>query len=200
MRHLDKDGLEKALRHLNDVMEYDGAAPAEMIVCGGSSLIFTGLASRATADVDVVALLRGTPSGGREVDASKPLPDGLKKAAAVVGESLRLDRNWLNPDSWSITLDGLPEGIMDRLHTVRYGNALTVHYIGRYDQIHFKLYAASFPDDKHLQDLINLSPAESEIEAAARWAMRHWPPDSPKREICKNIVRELGYAESAERL
>ena len=49
---------------------------------------------------------------------------------------------------------GLPEGFKERLQTKIYGQELTVHYISRVDQIHFKVYASvdSGPG-RHVDDL-----------------------------------------------
>ena len=51
---------------------------------------------------------------------------------------------------------------------------MTVYFIGRLDQIHFKLYAAADQrDGTHLADLRALKPTDEELETAARWAMTH---------------------------
>ncbi len=94
---------------------------------------------------------------------------------------------------------GLPDGLSGRLHTRQYGVRLTVHFIGRLDQIHFKLYAAADRGGYHITDLQALGPTAEEIEAAARWAMTH-DVSSEFATILKHLLRELGYAESADRL
>ena len=50
---------------------------------------------------------------------------------------------------------------------------LTGHFTGRFDQIHFKLYASVDRGGYHIEDLRALSPSHDELEAAARWAMTH---------------------------
>ena len=63
---------------------------------------------------------------------------------------------------------------MERVITRQYGQKLIVHFLGHYDQIHFKLYAAVDQGaGKHLDDLIALSPSAEELEQAARWSMTH---------------------------
>ncbi|GAH39672.1 unnamed protein product, partial [marine sediment metagenome] len=53
-----------------------------------------------------------------------------------------LKENWLNAGPASVMDFGLPDGLMNRVQTRNYGKNLILHLLGRYDQIHFKLYAA----------------------------------------------------------
>ena len=95
---------------------------------------------------------------------------------------------------------GLPEGIASRLHSRSYGDRLTVHFIGRLDQIHLKLYAAvDSGEGTHLDDLLSLKPDDVELETAARWAMTH--DVSPGfRMILKDMLRQFGYEAVANRI
>lgn len=55
--------------------------------------------------------------------------------------------------------------------TRNYGPALTVHFAGRLDQIHFKLYAMTDQGaGRHEADLRSLNPSRDELIAAAIWA------------------------------
>ncbi len=94
---------------------------------------------------------------------------------------------------------GLPAGLAERLQFQRYGAHLTVHFIGRVDQIHFKLYAAADRGGYHIEDLRALDPTPDEIETAARWAMTHDVSEGFVM-VLKDLLRSLGYAESADRL
>ena len=67
-----------AFRLLNGRLALAGAPVFHLVVCGGTALVAMGFVSRATRDVDIVALL--DPSGGL-VDPS-PLPEPLLAAAA----------------------------------------------------------------------------------------------------------------------
>lgn len=196
---LDGKNLGHVLTHLNDILGLNGVEqPLELVVCGGSSLVATGLIMRSTRDVDVMAFVRDDDDGGRSVEPSKPFPPILRSAAERVAADLQMDANWLNSDTSSIVKDGMPEGFLERLHTVDYGSSLKVHYISRFDQIHLKLYAASFPDDRHLQDLIALRPSRKELAAAEVWTVSHWSEDHPRRRICESIVGELSDELDAE--
>jgi hypothetical protein len=47
---------------------------------------------------------------------------------------------------------GLPADFADRLHSQTYGRLLTVHFIDRIDQVHFKLYASADRGGYHIAD------------------------------------------------
>jgi hypothetical protein len=60
---------------------------------------------------------------------------------------------------------------MTRVVTRRYGQALTVDFAGRVDQIHFKLFAmVDQAGGRHETDLRALHPSTAELIAAARWS------------------------------
>jgi hypothetical protein len=117
-----------------------------------------------------------------------------------VARDFNLPDNWINTGPTSAVDFGLPEGIMDRVTTRHYGGKLTVHFVGRYDQIHFKLYASADQGaGKHLDDLIALNPTSEELERAARWSMTHDVSDG-YREGLKALLRHIGHNNVAERL
>jgi hypothetical protein len=145
-----------------------GRNPEHFVVCGGSSLLALGLVRRATTrDVDILARLET----GHLVRAKPLAAEVVEDAEAVRGE-LNLPADWLNtgPSDDTFFQHGFPEGLASRVTTRRYGPALQISFIGRYDQIHFKLYAAADQGGgRHLQDLLELAPTAEELLAAARW-------------------------------
>jgi hypothetical protein len=119
------------------------------------------------------------------------------EAATQVGRDLGLGSNWLNngPSSGEGGLFqmGLPFGFASRLSRHHFGPRLTVYFIGRLDQIHFKLYAAADQrDPTHIEDLRALQPTDAELEAAARWAMTH-DVSAGFREILQQLLKEMGH-------
>ncbi len=196
--NLDGQSLEQTLQSLSIRLGENDSGPLEIVICGGSALILSELISRTTKDVDIVALV----SSGVLLSPD-PLPEALRKAAVEVAEDLGISRDWLNNGpsrgEGGLFQMGLPAGLAERLHSRRYGARLTVHFIDRLDQIHFKLYAAADRGGYHIADLQALSPTDEEITAAARWAMTHDVSDAFKL-ILKNLLRKLGYAEPADRL
>jgi hypothetical protein len=194
------ENLEKALRLLAGRLELARADPIRLVVCGGSALIAQGLITRTTKDVDVLAL---ADSNGSLI-SPVPLPECLIKAVKEVARDLGFADDWINngPSSGEGGLFqlGLPEGLADRLDKRVYGPRLTVCFIGRFDQIHFKLYAAVDRwDGTHLDDLLSLAPSDAELEAAARWAMTHDVSEA-FRTILKDMLRKVGHESVAERI
>jgi len=195
---LDSSHLQRALESLAIRLEDNRAGPVEIVVCGGAALILTGSVQRTTKDVDVVALA----SGGLLLSPD-PFPEEIKKAAAEAAEDLGVSPDWLNNGpscgEGGLFQMGLPDGLAKRLHTRRYGSHLTVHFIDRFDQIHFKLYAAVDRGGYHIEDLLALEPTADEIETAARWAMSHDVSEGFAM-VLKDLLRMLGYEESAGRI
>jgi len=88
-------------------------------VVGGSALIALGLVSRATRDVDVVAVLQD-----EELVSAEPLPAGLIDAANVVARDFGLPSRWLNAGPASLFDLGLPDGFVGRVEQRSYGESL----------------------------------------------------------------------------
>ena len=151
----------------------------ELVVIGGSGLLALGLTSRATRDIDVVALL-----SGRSLSKPRPLPPTLIEARDQVARDFDLPEDWLNAAPADLLDFGLPEGFVDRLERRNYGEALTVHLASRFDQIHFKLYAmVDQGAGKHEADLRELNPTREELLAAARWTRTHDPSEGFREQL-----------------
>jgi hypothetical protein len=156
----------------------------EIIVIGGSALLALGVVERATRDVDIVALRAGS-----ELQGPDPLPQALRMARDRVARDFSLPENWLNTGPASLLDLGLPEGFVDRLETRSHGDFLTVHFASRFDQIHFKLYAAvDQGPGKHSKDLEALAPTHEELLQAARWARTHDPSPGFERELRRALT------------
>jgi len=81
------------------------------------------------------------------------------------------------------------------LIAARNGSGLNVHFAGRLDQIHFKLYA--FVDQgagRHELDLKALTPTREELVVAARWTRTHDPSEG-FREQLEGALRYLGVGD-----
>jgi hypothetical protein len=59
---------------------------------------------------------------------AEPLPESLRIARDRVTRDFDLDENWLNGGPTDLLKCGLPDGLMTRIVTRRYGQALTVHF------------------------------------------------------------------------
>ena len=194
MKPIDISKLNEALLLLNEQLILTDAPATEIVVCGGSALIATGLVPRTTQDVDIVALIQSNVL----ID-SEPLPDYLLNAADNVGTILSLPADWLNNGPASQFQMGLPPGFQERLTTVVVGKKLTVHYIGRYDQIFFKTFASADRGGYHVSDLKALNPAEDELIAAAKWCITQDTSEA-FRMILKDMFKQFGWQNVSEQI
>ena len=81
---IDATKLHEALNLLHDQLILLNAPAIELVVCGGSALIATGLILRTTQDVDILALMEKN-----QLESSIPLPPYLIEAADKVGKNIR---------------------------------------------------------------------------------------------------------------
>jgi len=196
---LSDSEIQRALDLLSGRLARNGAAPTGIVVCGGAALIVLGLNQRTTKDVDIVAL----SDEARTLYAPAPLPEHLLQAAKEVALTLGLPPDWLNNgpsrDEGGLFQMGLPEGFSERLHPQSYGSHLTVYFIDRIDQIHFKLYAAVDRGGYHISDLELLNPSDDELVRATRWAMTH-DVSQGFRALLKSLLESLGHANAAQKI
>lgn len=179
---------EEALRAVGELLEFEGHS-ISIVVSGGSAMILLGLVSRATKDVDVLALAIHS-SRTTILHRPDPLPDPLNRAIARVATDLGLDSDWMNAAAGGQWDTGLPPGMKERL-TWRDFAGLRVGLVDRQDLVFFKLYAAADdtgPSSVHYQDLIALRPGPSELERAAEWIATQDVSESFAR-IVDQVVR-----------
>jgi hypothetical protein len=192
--------IEEALKLLDGRLTLNQSGHFSLVVCGGAALNAMRLIQRTTKDVDIVALM---DSNNQLVDPA-PLPDELLVAAKEVADTLNLPQDWLNngPSSGEGGLFrlGLPDGFKDRLVRNYQGEKLTVYFINRLDQIHFKLYAAVDQlGSYHASDLKQLSPSDDELLQAVQWATTHDPSEGFKI-ATELFLREFGYERLVDKI
>jgi len=196
----DQKDVELILTALGEQLESLLDKPIELLVCGGSALNVLGLVRRATKDVDVLAYIERSEKGEIFLVKADSLTPELVTASKKVARDFNLPDDWLNTGPASAVDLGLPNSFMERVTTRVFGNKLAIHFLGHYDQIHFKLYAAvDQGPGKHLDDLLALKPASQEIEQAARWTMTHDVSEGFKQNL-KALLNYLGFGNVAERL
>lgn len=187
-----------SIENLNDILtafdrqiSLHGGSPIDLVVCGGTALFALGLARRTTQDVDVLGYY--IEQGGiARIDKAGPFPEWFQSAARKVQRDFNLSPDWINTGPEAQLETGLPQGFEERLVRKRYGTHLTIHYISRYDQIHFKLYAAIDLGGYHVDDLFGLHPTVSETQAATSWVLTQDISDS-FRLILKDFLKKKGY-------
>jgi len=192
----DSTRLDELLTALDRQIALAGGNEVGLVVCGGSALAALGLIHRTTRDVDVLGLARAT-RGGIVVERLERLPELLASAALKVARDFNLPADWLNLGPAPQVGMGLPDGFGSRVEPRRYGRYLVVYYASRYDQIHFKLYAAVDQDSYHVQDLALLKPTREELLAAARWTLTQ-DVSGPFRKSLHDFLRANGHADVAK--
>ena len=196
----DLKDIETILSALGEHLTVLEAEPLELLVCGGSALNVLGLVQRATKDVDILAYVKRNKAGDISFIKAEPLSAELLAAAAKVARDFNLPEDWLNAGPTSAVDFGLPDGLMDRVRTREFGSKLTIHFLGRYDQIHFKLYASVDQGaGRHFDDLLALKPTTDELEQAARWSMTH-DVSAQYRKILIELLEHVGQKDVAKRL
>jgi hypothetical protein len=170
--------IEDALSALSETLDARHLE-YELVAVGGSSLVLLGLITRATRDLDIVAVVEN----GRYVGAGS-LPQPLLDAVRDVGEVLGIGIDWLNACPSALLDFGLPEGFAERAEVRSFG-ASTLHLASRFDQIYLKLYAAvdQGPRSKHVEDLRALEPSHEELRSAAVWGRTHDPSPAFREEL-----------------
>ena len=192
--------IEEALKLLDGRLTLNQSGHYSLVICGGAALNAMHLIQRTTKDVDIVALM---DSSNQLVDPA-PLPEELLVAAKEVADTLNFPQDWLNngPSSGEGGLFrlGLPDGFKGRLIRNYQGENLTVYFVSRLDQIHFKLYAAIDQlGSYHASDLKQLSPSDDELLQAVRWTTTHDPSEG-FQVATKLFLREFGYEQLADKI
>ncbi len=163
--------LDDLLARLERVLAESGAH-IDLVVFGGSALALSGFVGPRTydLDLDVLGLL-----SGRELVTAVPLPKELAAAQKRLIVELGLSGDFIDPWMGRYMLGlGLPDGLVGRLESRSYGEALSIHVIGRLDMIHLKYLAVieSAPEflEKHANDLRHLDPTPAELTPTVAWA------------------------------
>jgi|CXWL01.1.fsa_nt_gi hypothetical protein len=142
-----------------------------IVIVGGSALLLRGDITRATQDVDVIALV-DPADRSRLIQPGAELPPALRRAAAVVAEELALAPDWLDSRMTAQWIAGMPPDLETGLAWYEYGGLL-VGVAGRDALIALKLFAAvdGGRAEKHFQDLVALAPTDLELERASQWVV-----------------------------
>jgi hypothetical protein len=171
MDNLSSTELEELLSAVGEHLHAAGQS-ASIVVVGGSTLAIQGWVDRTTKHVDVIAQVRTTAAGKRELQSPEPLPSALIDAVRRVARDFGLPQDWLNAAIGAQWDFGLPEGFVQEIEWREFG-PLTVGFAGRQSIIALKLFAAVDQGLKsvHLQDLIALSPTSAELDKAVDWVL-----------------------------
>ena len=198
MRQVEPQIIDEIFTALDrQIKVYDGSSLG-LVICGGTALAALGLVFRTTKDVDVLGRVLETEDC-LIIQKITEFPSWLIEAAEKVRRDFDLPENWLNLGPASQVESGLPEGFEERLVRKPYGESLTIYFISRIDQIHFKLYAAVDRGEYHVQDLKALKPTDEDMERAAKWVITQDVSDVFKS-LLKDFLEVQGYGAIAERI
>lgn len=199
----DKNQIEEIFNALAEQLKAGGVKDLELVVCGGTALNILGLIFRGTRDVDVVAIVKRDKNGQCVLQIPSVLDEPLKKAAQRIQKDFALEEDWLNVRTAALfTGLGFPQGLLERTSERIFGSNLKIRFLSRYDQIHFKLYAALDSKNRrsaHLGDLLALNPGEKEILEAARWLMTRESGEFYKPAL-RNFLKQIGFENAAAKL
>lgn len=198
MRPVEPSIIDDIFGALDRQIRVRDGMPLGLVVCGGTALSALGLVMRTTKDVDILGMVLETQDK-RTIQRITKFPEWLVEAANKVGRDFDLPENWLNLGPASQVESELPEGFEKRLVKKVYGQYLTVYFISRLDQIHFKLYAAVDQNGYHVQDLFALKPTEIEMEMAAKWVITQDVSDVFKA-LLRDFLEINGYGDIAKRI
>jgi len=162
--------IDKIFKALERQIGVHGGSPFSIVVCGGTALAALDLVLRTTRDVDVLGevVLEKQKIKIKKIDC---FPQWFIGASEVVRRDFGLTKYWIDTGPTFQVESGLPEGFEERLVRKKYGKYLTVYFISRIDQIHFKLFASLDRGGYHIDDLFNLNPSIDEILKAAKWVL-----------------------------
>jgi len=162
--------IDKIFKALDRQIGVHDGSLYSIVVCGGTALAALGLVLRTTRDVDVLgeAVLEKQKIKIKKIDR---FPQWFTEASEVVRRDFGLTKFWIDTGPAFQVESGLPEGFAERLVRKSFGNYLTVYFISRIDQIHFKLFASLDRGGYHIDDLFNLNPSKEEMLRAAKWVL-----------------------------
>jgi hypothetical protein len=196
---IDRDGVAVLLNAVSDQLEINKSPVIELVICGGSALQALGLIDRTTRDLDILAIIKHSDDFSFYLETARQLPEQLIDAANIVARDFNLPKDWLNSGPTDLLSQGLPDGFVERLISQKYGSRLIIHFISRYDQICFKMYAAiNGGSERHLSDLKLLLPSDAESYSAALWCLTQDASDIFPI-IVKDFLRKAGFESVAER-
>ncbi len=195
--------IEQVFHALDEQLKEEGIQHVEIAVCGAAALfnLLWHIEGRATNDVDILGFVVEDKNAEPHLEAGSPEGAKITKVAGKVARDFGLIENWLNNGPAFLIEQGLPEGLLERVHTEKYGDVLIVHFVGRPDLINLKFYAyveGSGRPEVHYHDLIHLKVEADEIETAARWCMKIRPTDDFKNKVIIGI-EAFGFNELAQR-
>lgn len=166
--------IQDSLKLLNYYLAKKGEKRT-FVICGGASLVLQGIEGRGTADIDIV---------GPEID------NLLREASLSVATDLGLHAKWLNDDVQKIFSKDIPIKWEARVFELFSASHLIVHSLSKLDMAALK-FLAECDRQKDLQDLVDLSLSELEIDKVVKHALTRNPGTDNWAEIVEMVNSKL---------
>lgn len=186
--------FQNALELLSEILQDSGSQPHWLIVCGGAALQAHGIITRATRDLDVIAL-RQEFSG---IESAFPLSSELRTAIAQVADFYNLPKNWLNASSAMIlgSISELPPQLWSEPITEEFGSHLKISYLSTSGLTLLKVLAFLQRNvARDYEDLIAISPTERDIKMALDWYRTHHDTSPADKGRINKLLKNLNYEE-----
>lgn len=190
---IQSDSINEILALLGERLDQTGADPIRIVVSGGAALIATGVITRGTHDLDILAT-RSEVDG--EIFRSWPLPDYFQEAILEVAEALELSPNWANAMTSLLMVDltALPPQVWSSIETQEFGSSLTVDFIGRDGQIYLKAWAAfGRREERDISDLRAMNVSEKEASEILEWMVKEELISPFHQERISEVMKQIGH-------
>jgi hypothetical protein len=193
---MDHPKAEEMLFALGTVMEEQGIAAVDIVVCGAMVLLMQGIISRPTRDIDGLGLV--VKEDGVSV-LRKPLLSGEFRAAVErVGALYGEGKRWFSTAAITLHEDTeLPADLIEMAQARNYGERLTVRLCSRRHMVCLKMWAAVHRGEPDIGDLIAMETSAEEADAGAAWCLQQ------DREILPDlraVLEDVGHGELARGL
>ncbi|MEW6554829.1 MAG: hypothetical protein AB1384_11150 [Actinomycetota bacterium] len=187
---------EDMLSALNTVLEEQGSAPVDIVICGAMVLLLQGIIDRPTRDIDGLGVVE--EQGGSLVLRKPLMTNEFDLAVERVGNLYGEGKHWFSTAATILHDDTeLPADIIDEAEVRRFGDRLTIRLCSRQHMVYLKMWAAVDRGQPDIGDLVRMQVSETEARAAADWCLEQAKEKLPE---IKAVLKEIGHGELAGEL
>ncbi len=182
---------EDMLSALNAVLEEQGMAPVDIVICGAMVLLMQGIIERPTRDIDGLGVV--VEEGGSLVLKKPLMSREFNGAVERVGNLYGEGKHWFSTAATILHDDTeLPPDIITRAEVKRFGDRLTVRLCSRQHMVCLKMWAAIDRGEPDIGDLLWMQVSEMEARTAVDWCLEQ---DREKLPEIVAVLKEIGHGE-----
>jgi hypothetical protein len=187
---------EDMLAALNTVLEEQGTAPVDIVICGAMVLLMQGVIDRPTRDIDGLGM--EVEEDGSQVLKRPLMSNEFNQAVERVGNLYGEGRHWFSTAATILHDDTeLPPDIIAKAEIKRFGDRLTVRLCSRQHMICLKMWAAADRGQPDIGDLAKMRISEAEARMAAGWCLEQGGEKLPE---IVSVLEEIGHGKLAGEL